>query len=99
LNVTESSLPIGKPTDKVLDTTQVTQTDGTVAEREGVFVGDPETAEARAKVGALFSTEDYALAVRDPFQKLLLSELRAQTQELRMIRLHLNQLTEFEVVI
>jgi hypothetical protein len=30
----ESSPPIGKPTDKVLDTTQVTQTDGTVAERE-----------------------------------------------------------------
>ncbi len=39
----ESSLPIGKPTDKVLDTTQVTQTDGTVAEREAVSVHTLET--------------------------------------------------------
>jgi hypothetical protein len=48
----ESSLPIGKPTDKVLDTTQVTQTDGTVAEREAVVITDPETLANRQKVSA-----------------------------------------------
>lgn len=58
---TESNLPIGKPTGKVLDTTQVTQTDGTVAEREAVVITDPENLGNRARV-----TDQQALQVTFP---------------------------------
>jgi hypothetical protein len=64
--VVESFVEVGG-TDAVLDTTLVTQEDGTEADREGVFIGDPETTAARAKVkNEPISSDDYALAVRQP---------------------------------
>jgi len=47
--VTEGKILVGGTQDH-LDTTEVTQTDGTVAQREAVVVADPETLAARAKV-------------------------------------------------
>lgn len=75
---TESFLPIGKPTDKVLDTTQVTQTDGTVAEREAVVLTDPDTLAARAGVSNNIPAHtSYGLITRPIMAKSQFGELKA----------------------
>jgi len=59
--VEEGNLPIGAITDKVLDTSVVTQTDGTEAHRESVVITDPEnlanrqgvTVDGLSKVGTV----------------------------------------------
>ena len=51
MTVFESSLPVA-PTDQLLDTTEITQADGTKAHREGIFVGDPIEASQRVQLQA-----------------------------------------------
>ena len=61
--VDEDSLPVGITTER-LDTTKVTQADGTVVHREGVFIGDPEKPGHRANV----LTRGPAPSLHDPAQ-------------------------------
>ena len=57
--VTEGTIDVSGTNDK-LDTTIVTQDDGTQAHREGVFIGDPEVNGARAIIsGDGLSVDDY----------------------------------------
>lgn len=58
----ESTLPVGD-TGRLLDTTLVTHKDGTEADREGVFVGDPTDAQARQAVVKDLDGDGYSAAV------------------------------------
>jgi len=92
---TEGTLAVGDTSDK-LDTTVVTHEDGTEAHREGVFVGDPATAAARAAVNKDALTSDYGVVARDPQIEDVILALHAVLDELREIKMHLNLITEFE---
>ena len=64
--VTEGKIHVGGTLED-LDTTVVTQTDESLAHREMVSIGDPETLGARAAVtDGPFASDKYAVAVRQP---------------------------------
>ena len=70
----------------VLDTTVVEQVDGSLAHREGVFIGDPEITAARVKVvGAEPSGNDFGAVVRDPAAAASTALLLSILAELRVI--------------
>lgn len=98
MTVEEGRLKVGV-TDKFLDTTIVEQAGGAEAHREGVFVGDPETTGARAAVAASINRADFALATRDVGLVDVIVMLRAIHAEMRMVRVHLNQITDLEAEI
>ena len=93
--VTEGTLPVGD-TGKNLDTTVVEQTDGTEAHREAVILTDPEDNDARAKITDEASRQNYGLVVHDPQSAYILAAIQALGNELRVIREHLNIITEYE---
>ena len=72
----------------VLDTVIVKQSDGVLAHREGVFIGDPETTAARLKVtGADPLSTDFGAVVHDPASAANTSLLLSVLTELRVISL------------
>lgn len=95
MSVTEGVIPVGD-TGLDLDTTVVEQTDGTVAHREAVTITDPGLLEGRAAVNLQALINHYGLVVRDPGQEDLLLCMGRVVEELKMIREHLNQITELE---
>ena len=94
-DVTEGFLPVGV-SKKNLDTVVLEQEDLTVVHREMVTLGDPIDIDARAKVGKDALSGDYASVVRDPRLDDVVTCLGLMTEELKMIRFHLNLITEFE---
>ena len=91
--VTEGTINVGT-SDVQLDTTIVTQsTDAgsALAHREGVFIGDPAKAKARAEVGGIPGEDAYAMGVSDHRLQILESYLESMLTELRIINLHLQQ--------
>ena len=53
------------PTGDQLDTTKVTKPDGTVAHREVVVLGDPETLESRVGYEKRYAGSAYAMPAED----------------------------------
>lgn len=94
-DVVAGQLPVGD-TGEFLDTVEVTGTDGVDVHREGVFVGDPADIDARAAVGKRALSTEYGLQVNDPRLDDVLICLGHAVSELKAIREHLNQITEFE---
>ena len=93
-DLTPGSLPVGD-TGENLDTTIVETTEGNV-HREVIVVADPADPDARGKVGKNALSGDYAVVVRDPRMDDVVACLNGLTEELKMIRFHLNLITEFE---
>jgi len=92
--VKEGQIPIGV-TNRVLDTTVVTQTDGTLAHREAVTITDPATAAARVRVsGTEESATRYALQVQDDKMDDLISTMGLILKELQAMNLHLSSITD-----
>lgn len=60
----ESNIPVNG-TDKLLDTTEVTQANGDVTDREVIVLADPMDNAARLKVEKDPNTDDYKIEVRD----------------------------------
>ncbi len=60
----EGKIPVGE-TGKILDTTIVTQDDGTETHREVVVNGDPDDNSARANVRKIENGDDYASLTMD----------------------------------
>ena len=81
MSVIESNLPVGDTKEK-LDTTTVTQTDGTVVHREAVVITDPEILAARAKVRK-GSDQEYRIATDLPPN--IIGELRGLGERLDRI--------------
>lgn len=90
----EDFIPVSG-TDDVLDTTLVTQEDGTKAHREGVFIGDPAEAAARAAV-AKNSAAAYALTVSDRRLEFIQEALENILTELKITNKHLHMATDEE---
>ena len=91
--VKESTLPVGT-TDKLLDTTEITQEDGTKAHREAVFIADPIYSDRRVQLGAFnFGRETrYAASVTGMELKLLCEGMERLIEGQRLSNLLLNRL-------
>ncbi len=94
----ESSLPVA-PTTELLDTTEVTQADGTVTHREGVFIGDPDKAGHRANVTAhTFGISDqYSVLISGPELQNLCDLMSTLITEQRLANVYLSRLTGEEL--
>ncbi len=93
--VTEGTLPVGNTGEK-LDTTVITQDDGTEAHREGVFIGDPVEAAARVAVSLQGLNTNYGVTTVDPRAGDILRVMGSVLTELRLMNRHLNQITGLE---
>ena len=92
--VTEGALGVGETT-SFLDTTIVTQDDGTLAHREGVFLGDPEHADRRLLVKPVPSADDNRIGTHDAeTYNSLLNVNREIRDELKMIRIFLEGIAQ-----
>lgn len=80
------------------DTTKVTRTDGTIAQREAVLIADPEITINRANVFPIPAIqtvgETYAAAVTDWHLEFLQETMSAILIELKNINRHLNVMTD-----
>ncbi len=93
--IKEGRLKVGV-TDDFLDTTEVTQTDGTKAQREAVVITDPEILAARAGVAKFAGFPDYGAVVRDAKGSEMLSLLEEIRDEIKGLRENLNSMTGYE---
>ncbi len=93
--VTEGTLPVGNTGEK-LDTTVITQDDGTEAHREAIFIADPADFAARAVVALQALSTNYALTTADPKTEDVVLALESVITELKMVNAHLNQITGLE---
>ncbi len=94
MTVKEAFLPVGVTTEK-LDTTKITQTDGTIAHREAVFLASPMTNDARIEPepfdvgrGKLFSLPTTGVELRS-----LVDLIGQLLNEQRLTNLHMSRLT------
>lgn len=97
--IDEDSLPVGITTER-LDTTKVTQTDGTVTHREAVVITDPLEILRRANVirstPTLRKTDEkneYAAAVADIRMNRLISAVETLVEQNETIILHLESMS------
>jgi len=94
MSVDEGLLPVGTTGD-YLDTTKVTQTDGTTAHREAVYIADPETTAARISlVGTDENPGSYALPVSDDKMDNLISTMGLILEQLKIMNLHFYTMTD-----
>lgn len=98
--IKEATLPVGT-TDKLLDTTEITQEDGTKAHREAVFIADPVDTRRRANVvrtrRSLLKTDvrnTYAVATADAQARRTASTLEAILDQLQVMNMHLESMSE-----
>lgn len=89
-------VPIEGTLGTFIDTTTITQPDGTVVNRTTTVIGDPENADNIAAVDLNGLSSQAGLVVRDPRMDDVVTCLNTLTEELQMIRHHLNLITEFE---
>lgn len=100
MSITEGKLDVGT-TGEELDTTKVTQTDGSVVHREAVVIADPIKFNARMRLEPYpFVFEDrYALPVTGPEIKALADLIGELLQEQRLTNLHMSRLSGEELTV
>ena len=93
MTVTEGNLPVGETGEK-LDTTKVTQTDGSVVHREAVVVADPENNDARLRLEEFpFGIETrFAVPITGMELKMLCGQMATLIEGQRVTNLYLSRL-------
>ena len=89
----ESNIPVGG-TDKLLDTTQVTQDTGRITEREVVVLADPTDNDARLSVQKPDNRANYHIGTEDPRLDSVIDLLSDLLEEQKMTNLLLEGLTQ-----